>query len=140
VSNEQKLLFQTDLKRFWEIVMNDDAEARFNALPNFDDLLLCEVVRYGAFNKQEMIGPLASFYRGPVMQMPEDRRLAVYRHVAGFVEHTSIVSTNAFLPFIAEDDARAIVSTAVIDYVSLIPSSGFGIAAATVPKSGVMPP
>jgi hypothetical protein len=119
VSNEQKLLFQTDLNRFWEIVTNDDSEARFNALPSFDDLLLCEVVRYGVFYKQEMIGPLASFYRGPVMQVPEDRRLAVYRHVAGFVEHTSIVSTNAFLPFIAEDDAMAIVSTAVIDYVSL---------------------
>src|SRR5262245_21847502 len=99
--------------------MNDDSKARFAALDSLDDLLLCETVRYGVFNKQEMIGPLASVYRGPVMQMSEDRRLSVQRHVAGFVEHTSIVSANAFLPFIAEDDARAVVSTAVIDYVSL---------------------
>jgi hypothetical protein len=119
VSNEQKLLFQTDLKRFWEIVMNDNAEARVAALGSLDDCLLCEVVRYGVLNKTEMIGPLANFYRGPVMQMSEDRRYSVYGHVAGFVEHTSIVSMNAFLPFIAEDDSRAIVSRAVIDYVSL---------------------
>jgi hypothetical protein len=66
------ILFQTDFNRFWEIAMNDDSETRFNVLPSFDDLLLCEVVRYGVFNKQEMIGPLASFYRGPVMQIPEE--------------------------------------------------------------------
>jgi hypothetical protein len=33
----------------------------------------------------------------------------------------SVVSINAFLPFIAEDNSRRIVSTAVIDYVSLGP-------------------
>jgi hypothetical protein len=98
-----------------------DSEARFAALETLDDLLLVEVVRYGVFNKQEMIGPLASFYRGPVMEMPEERRFAVYQHVAGFVEHTSIVSVNAFLPFIAEDDSRPLVAKAVIDYVSLGP-------------------
>jgi hypothetical protein len=121
VSDEQKFLFQSDLNRFWEIVTNDDSKARFAALETLDDLLLVEVVRYGVFNKQEMIGPLASFYRGPVMEMPEERRFAVYQHVAGFVEHTSIVSVNAFLPFIAEDDARLLVAKAVIDYVSLGP-------------------
>jgi hypothetical protein len=119
VSNEQKLLFQTDLERFWEIVMNDNAEARVAALDGLDDCLLCEVVRYGVLNKTEMIGPLANFYRGPVMQMSKDRRYSVYGHVAGFVEHTSIVSVSAFLPFIVEDDSLAIVARAVIDYVSL---------------------
>jgi hypothetical protein len=121
VPDEQKLLFQTDLNRFWEIVYDDDAEARFATLKTLDDLLLCEVIRYGVLNQEEMIGPLAGFYRGPVMKMPEEQRFAIYRHVAGFVEHTSIVSTNAFLPFIAEDDEGRIVSTAVIDYVSLGP-------------------
>jgi hypothetical protein len=37
------------------------------------------------------------------------------------VENTEFVSPNAFLPFVFEDDARGIVSTAVIDYVSLAP-------------------
>jgi hypothetical protein len=41
----------------------------------------------------------------------------------GFIENTSVVSTNALLPFIAEDEARMIVSTAIIDYVSLSPLS-----------------
>ena len=53
--------------------------------------------------------------------MAEEQRYAVYRHVAGFVEHTTVVSINAFLPFIAEDNSKMIVSTAVINYVSLGP-------------------
>jgi hypothetical protein len=121
LSEENTLLFQTDLNRFWEIVLNDDSKARFDALNTFDDILLCEVVRYGFFNKEEMISPLASLYRGLAMEMPEERRFAIFRHVTRFVEHTSIVSVNAFLPFIAEDSERYIVSTAVIDYVSLGP-------------------
>jgi hypothetical protein len=121
VPAEKALLFQTDLNHFWEIVTNDNSEARFAALHTLDDLLLCEVVRFGVFNKQEMIGPLASIYRTFAMKMPEDQRYAIYRHVAGFVEHTSIVSVNAFLPFIAEDNARAIVGTAVINFLSLGP-------------------
>jgi hypothetical protein len=96
VQDEQKLHFQTDPSRFYEIVDDDDPEARFAALKTLDELLLCEVIRYGVFNRQEMITPLASFYRGPFMQIPEERRFAIYRHVAGFVEHTSMVSTNAF--------------------------------------------
>jgi hypothetical protein len=121
MSNEQKLLFQTDPKRFWEIVHDDDPDERVAGFKTIDELLLCEVVRYGAYNREEMIGPLAKFYRGPVMQMAQEQRFVIFRHVARFVEHTSVVSPNAFLPFIAHDDDRRIVSTAVIDYVSLGP-------------------
>jgi hypothetical protein len=71
-----------------------------------------------------MIGPLASLYRTLTTKMSEEGRYAVYRHVVGFVENTSIVSINAFLPFIAEEKAQMIVSTAVIDYVSLGPLTG----------------
>jgi hypothetical protein len=92
MSSEQQLLFQTDPKRFWEIVHDDDPDARVTEFKTLDELLLCEVVRYGVFNRQEMIGPLANLYRGPVMQMPEEQRFAIFRHVAGFVEHSSIVS------------------------------------------------
>src|SRR5262249_18462754 len=94
---------------------------RFAAAATLDDLLLCEVIRYGTLNKQEMIGPLASLYRTLTAMMPEEGRYAVYRHVVGFVEETSIVSINALLPFIADEKAQMIVSTAVIDYVSLGP-------------------
>jgi hypothetical protein len=38
VPDERKLLFQTDLNRFWEIVTNDDSEARRAAgLPEWTD-------------------------------------------------------------------------------------------------------
>jgi len=120
VSNENKLLFQTDPDRFKRIVTNDDSEERFASVSTVDDLLLCEVIRYGIFNKEEMIGPLASLYRQLKTKMSDEDRHSVYRHVVGFVEHSS-VSINAFLPFIAEDQARMIVSTAVIDYISLGP-------------------
>jgi hypothetical protein len=53
--------------------------------------------------------------------MPEEGLYALYRHVAGFVENTSIVSTNACLPYIADEAPMKIVSTAVIDYLSLGP-------------------
>ena len=62
MSNEEKMLFQTDPDRFWQTITDDDAEKRFAAAPTLDDLLLCEVIRYGTLNKQEMIGPLASLY------------------------------------------------------------------------------
>ncbi|PTM96123.1 hypothetical protein [Mycoplana dimorpha] len=123
MSDEQRFLFQTEPDRFWEIVINDDSKARLAAVGTLDDLLLAEVIRYGLFNKKEMIGPLASLYRWLITKIPEDARLAAYIHVARFVEHTTMVSVNAFLPFIVEDDSRSIVSTAVIDYVSLGPLS-----------------
>jgi hypothetical protein len=121
MSNEEYMLFQTDPDRFWKTITNDDAEQRFAACATPEDLLLCEVIRYGTFNKQEMIGPLAALYRTQTTKISEKARYSVYRHVVGFVENTSIVSVNAFLPFIAEDSSLTIVSTAVIDYVSLGP-------------------
>ena len=45
--SEQKMLFQADPDRFWQTITNDDAEQRFAASTTLDDLLLCEVLRYG---------------------------------------------------------------------------------------------
>jgi hypothetical protein len=123
LSNDKELLFQTNPNRFQQIVTNDDSEERFSSVSTLDDLLLCEVIRYGMFNKEEMIGPLRRLYEQLATKMSDDDRYSVFRHVKGFIENTSAVSTNALLPFIAEDKARMIVSTAVIDYVSLSPLS-----------------
>jgi hypothetical protein len=123
LSNDKKLLLQTDPDRFQQIVTNHDPEQRFASLSTLDDLLLGEVIRYGMFNRQEMIGPLRGLYRQLATKMSDEDRYSVFRHVVGFIENTSVVSTNALLPFIAEDRARMIVSTAVIDYVSLGPLS-----------------
>ena len=85
VTDEPKLLFETNPDRFQKILVDGDAGARFAALDRIDDMLLCEAVRFGLYNREEMIGPLAALYHGPVMEMPETRRLAVEQHVAGFV-------------------------------------------------------
>jgi len=59
------LLFETDPKKFMELLMMDDAKKRLDALKaNFDDIILCEILRYGIFNDVKMIGPLAQFYEG----------------------------------------------------------------------------
>ncbi|MDR3468560.1 MAG: hypothetical protein P4M07_21725 [Xanthobacteraceae bacterium] len=115
------MLFQTDPDRFWDVVSNENPKERVAALESIDDMLLCEVLRYGLLNRTEMISPLASLYRDLFMQVPVERRFEVSRHASAFVDQTTIVSANALLPFIAEDTEAAIVSSAVIDYVSFSP-------------------
>jgi hypothetical protein len=118
--DEEKWLFQTDPERFWQIVKNDNWQERLTALDTYGNILVGEAVRYGFFNNQDMIGPLTGIYREFAMKkMPEEERYAASRHAADFVAQTTVVSINALLPFIVEDISRPVVSTAVIDYVSL---------------------
>jgi hypothetical protein len=115
------LVFISDPERFMEILRIEDRQARAAALSNADDLAICEIMRYGHFNDERMIGPLRSFYQQAVLPLPEDRRFSIFNHIKSVVEDTEAVSANAFLPFMVEDDSRLLVSTAVIDYVSLSP-------------------
>jgi hypothetical protein len=117
------LLFQSDPKKFMELLMLDDTEKRFDALKaNFDDVVLCEILRYGIFNDAKMIEPLAQLYEKTVVpNYADEKRWELYLHIKGMLEHVDFVSVNALLPFIAEEPSRRIVSTAVIDYVSLGP-------------------
>jgi hypothetical protein len=101
-------------------VTTHDAKKRLEGFKYFDDIVLCEIVRYGIYNRPEMIAPLSELYQKLVTQKPNDEKLELYRHIKGLVEHTSL-STNALLPFIAEESSRAVVSTAVIDYASFGP-------------------
>jgi hypothetical protein len=102
-----------------ELVTTDDPEQRFNGFEHFDDIALCEIIRYGVYNDPDMIPGLQQFYSEMLMEAPEEQRLSIYREVAGMVENVTHISPNALLPFIAEDTSRGIVSTAVIDLVSL---------------------
>lgn len=120
MSDEEKSLLLTNPKGFLELVLTDDPAKRVEALcGSLDDMALCEIVRYGVYNDQKMIEPLAAFYKKYFSAVPEERRWQISRHVLGLVQETTFVSTNAFLPFIVEDRSSRIVSTAVIDYVSL---------------------
>ena len=116
------LLFLSDPQRFMQLVMTEDFEQRLDGgLKLFDDIFICEILRYGIYNDVRMIPDLQQFYRYELMRVPPERRRQIYGHVAGMVENVSYVSASAFLPFIAEDHNAAIVATAVIDYVSLSP-------------------
>jgi hypothetical protein len=119
LDDANSLKFLNDPRGFMEVVMNHDPEARLNSLKWFVDIAICEIIRYGIFNDERMIQPLAQVYREMIAKAPEETRLEIFNHVKGMVENTDFVSPNAFLPFIAEDSGRGIVSTAVIDYVSL---------------------
>lgn len=121
--DERKLLYQADFPRFVALVRTDDPQARLEGLEeNFDDVALCEILRFAIYNTPEMAVELWRFYGEIVMQADEERRWGLYRHAKWFVEETP-VAVSAFLPFICQDNALKIVATAVIDYVSLGPIS-----------------
>ena len=125
MSDEVTFLIQKDPKAFFEIVLIDDAEVRFEKLqPLLDDIALCEIIRYGVFNDSAMIGPLGNLYQTLVLpNLSEERRWKIYRQIVEVIDNLDTVSINSLLPFIAEEPSKRIVSSAVIDYVCLRPLS-----------------
>lgn len=118
----KELLFLRDPQKFLEIVWLEDPSERVAALqPHVEDIILCEIMRFGAMNRSDMVQPLQELYRIRCMALPPDRRRAIYLYIKGLVENVDWVSTSAFMPFIAEEDAIGIVSSATIDFVSLSP-------------------
>jgi hypothetical protein len=106
-----------------EHVIRDNPQERWDGLKTLDDIVLCEILRYGIYNDAATIPELKQFYCKYFLPVPVERRSEVYGHVVGMVENVDFVSPNAFLPFVVGDDDRMIVATAVIDYVSLAPVS-----------------
>jgi hypothetical protein len=123
MSDEMIFLIHKDPKAFMDIVFTDDQNVRLKKLhSSLDDIALCEIIRYGAFNNSDMIGPLAELYKNAVLpNLSEPRRWSLYREVSKIIDAVEFVSVNALLPFIAEEESKRIVSSAVIDYVSLRP-------------------
>lgn len=120
MTKEKRPLCFTDPKKFMRLVRTEDPQARLDGLKdNIQDIAICEIVRLGIHNKPEMAAELRQLYRGFIMLASEEDRWTLYQHIKGFVENTSFVSTGACLPFIRDDSSLRIVSTAVIDYVSL---------------------
>ena len=123
MSDEVTFLIQKDPKAFMDVVFTDDQNVRLEKLnSSLDDIALCEIIRYGAFNDSAMIGPLAELYKNAVLPtLSEARRWNLYRQVNQLMDAVEFVSVNALLPFIAEEESQRIVSSAVIDYASLRP-------------------
>lgn len=123
MSDEVTFLIQKDPKAFMDIVFTDDQKVRLEKLgSSIDDIALCEIIRYGAYNDPAMIGPLAELYKNSILcELPEARRWNLYRQINQLMDAVDFVSVNALLPFIAEESSQRIVSSAVIDYASLRP-------------------
>jgi hypothetical protein len=120
---QEILLFESDPELFQKAVFTDDASERMEALANgMGDILLCEILRYGFFNKGEMIGDLSELYQKmAIPNLSEEFRFKIFKHAVGMVANVSSISINALFPFICEETSRRIVSTAVIDFVSYGP-------------------
>jgi hypothetical protein len=113
------LLIETDPEGFLKRILTNDTKERLAGLL-LDDILVCEIVRYGIYNDEKMIAPLQKLYSRVIAEgMTKDLRRIVYNHIVAFVESRTVVSPNALLPFISEDPSSGIVATAVIDYVSI---------------------
>lgn len=116
---ETQSLLLSDMSKFMEVVLKEDEQERLHAMPTSEDFVICEIIRYGIYNKQEMIPRIQGLYAQAIGIFGEDARTFIFNHVKGFVENTDFVTVSAFLPFICIEKSRSIVSTAIIDYVSL---------------------
>ena len=112
----ETLLFESDRKRFSEILWNEDRAERIAGLRNLEDFATCEIMRYGAFRRDDMVQPLAELYRDHVMKLPEARRGVILQKIQWATQTTDFVSASAFLPFIGEEASRRIAGCAAADF------------------------
>lgn len=119
--NKPALLFDRDPELFQKALFIDEAKTRMEMLSNsMGDILLCEILRYGFFNKEEMVSDVSNLYRQMALpNLEEELRFNIFKHAVGMITNVPSISINALLPFICEDSSRRIVSTATIDLVSL---------------------
>ena len=62
--NKPALLIDTDPELFQKALFTDEAKTRMEILSkSMGDILLCEILRYGFFNKEEMVSDLSDLYR-----------------------------------------------------------------------------
>src|SRR4029077_17948575 len=84
-----------------------------------DDVIACEVLRYGLYNDPAELPRLVQLYREVLMQAPVDRRKEIYDHVKWIVAQLGGHTVGAFTPFMFVDTDIGIVSTATIDFASV---------------------
>ena len=117
-------LSQTNLNLFFDIVFVDDWSERYEKIKTYsvEDVILCEIIRYGAINDEKMIKHLQDLYKNVALKhLSEERRWSIYLEATKIINNQDFISVNSFLPFIAEDTSKRVVANAVIDYVSLRP-------------------
>ena len=55
-------LNETDPKAFMKIVLDPDPEKRAYGLHNFDDMIICETIRYGIVDDPHQLPALTELY------------------------------------------------------------------------------
>jgi hypothetical protein len=89
-NDSETLIFLSDPERFMDLVMTDDAKTRLDGFTLFDDIALCEIVRYGVYNDENMISGMGDHFShlGSLIQRTDDTKFA--RHlrlsISGFHE------------------------------------------------------
>jgi hypothetical protein len=60
-----------------ELVTTHDAEKRLAGFKCFADVMLCEIVRYGIYNRQDMIAPRSELYQKLLIPQPDDAKFEI---------------------------------------------------------------
>jgi hypothetical protein len=112
-------LLETEPQRFHDLIFSvSGPDERRSRYPSVADALLGEIVRYGALVEEAGVPDLRAFYRWCVHEIPVEIRRSIAERVKRMRQHPSMLTVNAYLPFIMAETDRLIVSTASVDWSS----------------------
>lgn len=118
-SDDPTPVFLSNPKIFMDALNEDNQKKRFDLLPTFYDVVICEIVRYGIYNDPQMIPHIQAMYSEAFLKAPVELRKEIYRHVVFMVETIGGGIVGAMTPFMILDTDMSVVSTATLDYASL---------------------
>jgi hypothetical protein len=107
-----------DPKAFMAIVLNPDPEQRAYGLKTFDDVMICETLRYGVVDDPHQLPALTDLYDKLFMQAEPERRMEIYQRLRAIVTQLGGPSAGSVAPYMLLDTDIGIVSSATSDYAS----------------------
>ena len=111
-------LNEADPKAFMRIVLNPDPEKRAYGLHTFDDMIICETLRYGIVDDPHQLPALTLLYDKLFMQAEPERRMEIYQRLRAIALQLDGRSAKSMVPFMLLDTDIGIVSSATSDYAS----------------------
>lgn len=114
-----QLLLRADPAAFMAAIETHDVAKRLEMLPTLEDVIVCEVLRYGIFNDADELPKLAKLYSEALLPAAIEKRKEIYEYVKWIVPQLGGHTVGALTPFMFIDTDVGIVSTATIDFASL---------------------
>lgn len=114
-------LLLEDPQRFLEIVQEENRETRVQQLPTIADRVVCECLRHGLFPGPDTVPSILEEYGGDFVASSADERRRVYEYLLSYLTQLPGDAATACVPFMMLDPDSGIVSTATIDYASMVP-------------------